>query len=204
MKFELKRHCSEFVEVSFENKLSDQPFPSVLTTTTINPAVSSFTIQSEPLRKISQAIAFSTIVEPPPVSSENKPQSDGTPVTATENNGSSSPLQRKKKRKMLQLEDSGDDEEGKNTTKAKSAQSSLALALGGKKTMNFGIDVSIEQIKRAYGVITDQEEGVPVVTGLTSSVSDSIELEKRRKEEQQKEEEENRKYIGERIFIFSL
>lgn len=145
MKYEIRRHCAEYLEVSFDN--SNQFGAKLEHFNNAGSATSSFILRSEPLRKISQALAFSTIVDPPP----NQIQSHAKDITAENQN---SPKVNRK-RKVLQLEDS-DDELDRRSSIISNQEGVKELDL------NFGIEVSIDEIKRAYGVIPDDEIHVQV------------------------------------------
>lgn len=145
MKYEIRRHCAEYIEVSFESSNQFQfgiSNNNSAVEQTANSAPSSFTIRSEPLRKIPQSAAFSTIVDPPPNQIQSHTKEEGVEKDASP--------KANRKRKALHLQDSDDDLDQKNSlTSAQREEKELDL--------NFGIEVSIDEIKRAYGVIENSD-----------------------------------------------
>ena len=145
------RHCGEYLEVTFPEQTSNsilKPIPADPSSVASQDAKSKYVIQSEPLRKCTQAVALSTIVEAPKDAEMNVEQ----PKSAEQEAISSSSKPVKKKRKLLQLEDSEDEFPTQPEIKKNEAKSKALF------DESFGFEVSIEEIKRAYGVLPENND----------------------------------------------
>jgi hypothetical protein len=144
-------HCAEKLEISFEEQAASLILQQPAAPSAKDPKAI-WVIQSDPLRKCSQSVALSTVVDLPTEETEQNPSKQ----QQTQPGSSSSPKLLKKKRKLLQLEDSEDEFADLPSQQQKDKEI--------EKKEDFGFEFSIENMKRAYGVI---QESDPTTEGNT-------------------------------------
>jgi hypothetical protein len=176
-------HCAEKLEISFEEQAASlvlqQPTPA-----TAKDPKSVFVIQSDPLRKCSQAVALSTVVDPPTEEAEQHPSVQRWPPTGS----SLSPKLLKKKRKLLQLEDSEDE----FADLPSQAQKENEI----EKKEDFGFEFSIENMKRAYGVIQESDPATEGNTHNDTSIEPKNNVDHQNEQEMQLKKQQRLHFIG--------